>query len=101
MKKFVSILLCVIFAFAMLIPAYAETDNKLRFNEDGNFRIMQISDIQDGTLLTPAAKKFIKEVVIEAKPDLVVLTGDNISDGSSTVGIKAIDLKLVKYGISN
>ena len=101
MKKFVSIVLCVFFAFAMLIPAYAETDNKLRFNEDGNFRIMQISDIQDGTLLTPAAKKFIKEVVIEAKPDLVVLTGDNISAGSATVGIKAIDLQLVKYGISN
>lgn len=101
MKKFVSILLCVIFAFAMLIPAYAETDNKLRFNEDGNFRIMQISDVQDGTLLTPAAKKFIKEVVIEAKPDLVVLTGDNISAGSATIGIEAIDLQLVKYGISH
>ena len=101
MKKFVSILLCAIFAFAMLIPAYAETDAKLQFNADGNFRIMQISDVQDGTILTPATKKFLKEVIIEAKPDLVVLTGDNISAGSATVGIKAIDLQLVKYGISN
>lgn len=101
MKKFVSILLCAIFAFAMLVPAYAETDTKLQFNDDGNFRIMQISDIQDGTLLTPAAKQFLKEVIIEAEPDLVVLTGDNISAGSATIGIKAIDLQLVKYGISH
>lgn len=101
MKKFVSIILCAIFAFAMLIPAYAETDTKLQFNDDGNFRIMQISDVQDGTVLTPAAKQFLKEVIIEAEPDLVVLTGDNISAGSATVGIKAIDLQLVKYGINN
>ena len=101
MKKFVSIILCAIFAFAMLIPAYAETDTKLQFNDDGNFRIMQISDVQDGTVLTPAAKQFLKEIIIEAEPDLVVLTGDNISAGSATVGIKAIDLQLVKYGINN
>ncbi len=102
MKRIASILLALILAFGMLMPAYAETDAtpKLQFNEDGSFRIMQIADIQDGTILTPATKTFLKEVVIDAQPDLIVLTGDNISAGSATIGIKAIDKQLVKYGIS-
>ena len=102
MKKIATLLLSVVLALGMLIPSFAaDTTEKLQFDKDGNFRIMQISDIQDGTVLTPATKKFLKEVVIEAQPDLIVLTGDNISAGSATVGIKAIDLQLVKYGISN
>ncbi len=103
MKRIVSILLAAVLAFGMLMPAYAETDasNKLQFNQDGNFRIMQISDIQDGTVLTPATKQFLKDVVTEAQPDLIVLSGDNISAGSATIGIKAIDKQLVKYGISH
>ncbi len=103
MKKLVSILLAAVLAFGVLMPAYAETNatEKLQFDKDGNFRIMQISDVQDGTFLTPAAKKFLKEVVVDAQPDLIVLTGDNISAGSATVGIHAIDLQLVKRGINN
>ena len=103
MKKFISIMLVFVLAFAVLIPAGASqsADNKLQFNSDGEFRIMQIADIQDGTVLTPATKKFLKEAVIAAEPDLVVLTGDNISAGSSTVGIKAVDLLLVETAINN
>ena len=103
MKKIVSILLAVILACGILMPAYADTNSaeKLQFDKDGNFRIMQISDIQDGTVLTPATKTFIRDVVIAEQPDLIVLTGDNISAGSATVGIHAIDLQLVKHGIDN
>lgn len=103
MKKILSVLLAVVIAFGVLVVANAETSatEKLQFDKDGNFRIMQISDIQDGTVLTPATKKFLKEVVLDAQPDIIVLTGDNISAGSSTVGIHAIDLQLVKRGISN
>lgn len=104
MKKFISVMLVFVLAFAMLIPASASvqnTDNKLQFNSDGKFRIMQIADIQDGTILTPATKQFLKDAVVTAKPDLIVLTGDNISAGSATVGIKAIDLLLVENAINN
>lgn len=104
MKKIISVMLVFMLAFAMLIPAGASAqsaDNKLQFNSDGEFRIMQIADIQDGTILTPATKQFLKDAVIAAEPDLIVLTGDNISAGSSTVGIKAIDLLLVETAINN
>ncbi len=103
MKKILSVLFAVVLAFGAFVVANAETaaTEKLQFDKDGNFRIMQISDIQDGTVLTPATKKFLKEVVLDAQPDIIVLTGDNISAGSSTVGVHAIDLQLVKYGINN
>ena len=104
MKKAISVILALVLALGMLITAGAadtNADTKLQFGSDGNFRIMQISDIQDGTLLTPATKKFIKEVVIDAQPDLIVLTGDNISAGSATLGTEAIDKLLVKTAINN
>lgn len=103
MKKLTAVILAVILAFGAVVSASAQADSsaKLQFNEDGSLRIMQISDIQDGTILTPATKTFLKDVIIEAQPDLIVLTGDNISAGSATIGIKAIDLQLVKYGISH
>lgn len=102
MKKIVSIILAFVLAFGMLLPSYAgNADTKLQFNNDGSFRIMQIADIQDGTILTPATKKFLKEVVVAAEPDLIVLTGDNISAGSATMAIKAIDKQLVKKAIDN
>lgn len=101
MKKFVSIILAFILAFGMLLTASAEsTDTKLQFNDDGSFRIMQIADIQDGVILTPATKKFIKEVVIDAEPDLIVLSGDNISGGSAGVGVHFIDKPLTKTAIN-
>ena len=102
MKKAISVILAVILAFGMLLTAGAtNADAKLQFNADGNFRIMQISDIQDGTLITPATKKYLREVILEAQPDLIVLTGDNISAGSATLGTEEIDKLLVKVAINN
>ena len=103
MKKFTAILLAMILTFSVMVTASAQTDStkKLQFDADGNFRIMQISDIQDGTLLTPATKTYLKDVVAYAEPDLIVLTGDNISAGSATLGTKAVDLLLVETAINN
>lgn len=103
LKKLAAVILAVILAFGAVASASAQADSpaKLQFNEDGSFRIMQISDIQDGTILTPATKTFLKDVVIDAQPDLIVLTGDNISAGSATLGTEAVDKFLVKTAINN
>ncbi len=101
MKKALSIILAFVLAFGMLLPASAanEAETKLQFNDDGEFRIMQIADIQDGPLLLEITRNYIEEMVRYANPDLIVLTGDNISAGASSLGIHAIDLILTEIAI--
>ncbi len=102
MKKIISLMLAVIMAFGAVVFANADSaDTKLQFDNDGNFRIMQIADIQDGFLLTPAVPEFIKDAVAMTNPDLIVLTGDNISGGSSGIGVSAIDKPVTKIAINN
>ena len=52
----------------------------LRFRDDGTFRILQVSDIQDGPHVNEDTLQLIGDAVREADPDLVVLTGDQIRD---------------------
>ncbi len=102
MKKIISVILAFVLAFAMLLPAGASVqnaDNKLQFGADGNFRIMQIADIQDGPFLFEIVRDFLKNVIPAEKPDLIVLSGDNISAGASTIGVHGADLMLVEAAI--
>lgn len=84
MKKFISVMLCVVMLAATLCCGVSakEDYSKLQFNVDGNFRIMQVADLQDNMQLNGAVKEFLKEALVQEQPDLVVLTGDNISGGS-------------------
>ncbi len=50
---------------------------ELKFN-NGKFRIMQIADVQDTQKTSDATVRFIREALKQAKPDLVVFTGDQI-----------------------
>ena len=59
------------------------TEKTLRFNEDGKFKILQISDLQDNVVYKNMAKDFMIELLEREKPDIVVLTGDNIGNDSS------------------
>lgn len=83
MKKTISFILGVIIIMSCLsLSAYAEkTDsvNMLQFNENGKFTILNISDIQDGYPLNPLTKDYIEKTLDKVKPDLIILTGDNIS----------------------
>lgn len=103
MKKAVSLILALILAFGMLLPASAASaenaDTKLQFHSDGSFRIMQIADIQDGPLLFNITRDYLEDVIPYADPDLIVLSGDNISGDAASIGIHAIDKILVKIAI--
>lgn len=80
MKKAISLILSIlILATCFTTMVYAKEDNTLQFNEDGKFTILNMSDIQDGYPLNPLAKDYIEKTVDMVKPDLIVLTGDNIS----------------------
>lgn len=51
----------------------------LQFHRSGKFRILQLSDIQDGPTVSPDTISLIAAACDAARPDLVVLTGDQIA----------------------
>ena len=81
MKKAISLILSVLMLVTCFTTfAYAEKDDStLKFGEDGKFTILNISDIQDGYPLNPITKDYIERTLDKVNPDLIVLTGDNIS----------------------
>ena len=80
MKKFLAFILGCGLLMATPIFAGAQEDTTLHFNDDGTFKIVQMTDFQDIGFLSPAAKHLIKNTLALEKPDLVVLTGDNIAN---------------------
>jgi predicted phosphodiesterase len=108
MKKFISVLMCL----AMLLTTTAagvfacsqevnKEYGKLQFNSDGNFKIFQITDMQDGAYMNESVKDFLRASIKKENPDLIILTGDNISGGSCSTGIsKKLDTLKCSKGIS-
>lgn len=88
-KKLFAIVLSALMMLscASLFASAANTDTTLKFGDDGKFTILQFADIQDGYPLMSITKKLIKDTLNQVQPDLVVLTGDNISGGSTTTKV--------------
>ncbi len=87
-KKLLAVLLTALLICTALAPAaFAEQTRaekaNLKFRDDGSFRIVNYADLQDDETLSGLTKSFIRKSMKELKPDLVVLTGDNIA-GYST-----------------
>ena len=79
MKKIICVLLIVCLLLSSTVMCLAAPDNgELRFDENGNFKILVLADVQDDYPLEPAVIQFIKEALDNAKPDLVVFAGDNM-----------------------
>lgn len=94
-KKVLSVFLAALllfcsFAFTAFAKTSEEVDTHLQYNEDGKFTIMQISDIQDFFFMRAPTKALLKKVLKEYPCDLIVLTGDNISSTSLTMGSAAM-----------
>ena len=62
---------------------------------DGKFKIMQIADIQENAVVNPDTVKLIDLALEKEKPDLVVLTGDQIQ-GYSACYLKDAQSKVEK-----
>lgn len=106
MKKITAIILCacLFFSFASVsVSAKTEaansTEKQLRFNSDGTFKIIQVADLQDTAHPAKKALEYIKEIAEDEKPDLFVLTGDNISDSVARGYTKANSVKRVRKAI--
>lgn len=77
-RKLMGMILVVILILTTTQVAFAQTEkHQLKFDENGEFKIMHICDIQDKYPLNLSCAQYIKEILAEYKPDLVVLGGDN------------------------
>lgn len=79
MKKFIAVMLAALLLFTAAFSASAaeKEAHVLKFNEDGKFKMIHLTDIQDTYPMNATSKQFINEVLAEQKPDLVILGGDN------------------------
>ncbi len=80
MKKVISIILSILLIFAHSAIAFAAVpgdNNVLKFDENGEFKIFNICDIQDDFPIHETSVVFIKDMIRIHEPDIVVLGGDN------------------------
>lgn len=81
MKKILSVLLAVVMVFSVASVSFAAYKDEavLQFDENGNFKVLVLADIQTGYPVPDDMITFIYESVDFAQPDLIVLCGDNIN----------------------
>ena len=99
-KRIFSLALALCLIFGAALPAIAaDSTSPLKFDENGEFKILHICDCQDNY---PAHKEllvYIDTVLKTYKPDLVVLGGDNTVDEAETKEL-AVE-ELVKPFVEN
>ncbi len=93
LKRIISILMVVVIMAGISVNAFAAevntTAKALQFNEDGKFRIMHVTDTHLDDDNVDASVWLIAQACDREKPDLVVITGDNVQncdDASKTKG---------------
>ncbi|MBR6510457.1 MAG: metallophosphoesterase [Clostridia bacterium] len=52
-------------------------ENNLKFRDDGTFRVLMMSDLQESANYDPRSLRSMEVLLDESQPDLVVLGGDN------------------------
>ena len=89
MKKILAVLLSVLMMLsAVSLVASAKNEEKvLQFGEDGKFTILQFADMQDTYPMLNITKLLLKDTIAKVQPDLIVLTGDNISGSGTTTKV--------------
>lgn len=90
-KKAISIVLCLIMLI-VLVGYSSEYSKKsiLKFKPDGTFKIVQFTDFHLNSKINMKTIKLMNDILGDEKPDLVVLTGDNI-DGRYCNSSQAIN----------
>ena len=107
MKKllsiFLAVLMCVsIVCFTGATAGAADVAEKtLKFKGDGEFKIIQIADLQDSAFATPATYEYLRVIIEEEDPDLIVLTGDNIGGSTGDALFEFIARWQVQKAIDN
>ena len=80
MKKLLPILLVVVFAMSCFTCIAGAEGEEFRFDENGKFTVLQISDPQDDRYPAHGMADFIKKAIEKTQPDFIVITGDIVED---------------------
>ncbi|MEE1284451.1 MAG: metallophosphoesterase, partial [Acutalibacteraceae bacterium] len=89
MRKTSTRILSAILAVMMLVglvplgltSSAAFNDTSIRFDENGEFTLIQITDIQENTEVHETTLALIAKAMNKYNPDMVVFTGDNVESG--------------------
>ncbi len=87
MKKVISIVLSILLIFshsAVVFAAIPGENDVLKFDENGEFKIFNICDIQDDFPIHKTTVAFIKDMIKLHNPDIVILGGDNSTASKET-----------------
>lgn len=87
-KRFLSTILTIAIVVSLMpwsgIPSSASYNDAFEFGTDGKFTVLQLADIQDNQSVEPRAIALITNMIARYNPDLIVLTGDNVTGGLSS-----------------
>lgn len=93
LKIAVSAILAVLMTVCCFSTAFASFDSQstaLKFNDDGKFKIVVFADTQDDFFPDQRMIDMINYALDTEKPDFVVFTGDNVSQGGTMLNAVAI-----------
>lgn len=82
---------------SVCIFASAEQSGELRFSDDGDFTILQISDPQDDQYPAYDMLRLIELSIAQTDPELIVFTGDIVED--SRIGDSGVDGENGREGV--
>ncbi len=103
MKKLISVLLSILVITAIMSVSVTAADDAavLRFDENGEFKILHISDCQDDYPLEENMIAYINYMLEIYEPDLVVLGGDNSIGKEETKALEVEELvkPFVEHGV--
>lgn len=96
MKKIISVLLAIVLVFGLSVSAFAiDVKQPLKFGEDGKFSIMHVTDTHLESDNVEASVWLIGQACDKEKPDLVVITGDNVYNDDDAEVTKGYITKLM------
>lgn len=98
MKKIISVILSSVLIFCISLTAFAAEKNDLKFDSNGNFKILHLTDTQDDHNPAYDMMNLLRKSVEESKPDIIVITGDIVED--SRIGDIGIDDEWGREGVT-
>ena len=70
-------------AFAQAPSINSASASQLAFGADGTFTFLHVTDVQERGKLHPRSAAVLRAAIATTKPQLVILTGDNVDSGGN------------------